>query len=102
MFYNILFYLIVIIYGALSMLAGTVQLKNGSHKGLTMFFIFSSLVMLISLLFTNPIILYILITGLVLLHISAILFGLKDKFHLSHHIIRLFVSILIVILYLNK
>ena len=98
MFYNILFYLIVIIYGALSMLAG----KNGSHKGLTMFFIFSSLVMLISLLFTNPISLYILITGLVLLHISAILFGLKDKFHLSHHIIRLFVSILIVILYLNK
>jgi hypothetical protein len=100
--------ILAILYGALTIFAGVVQLKQKRIN------VLSSVAMIIGgcLLGLSSIkehifgysTLYILILGLLLIHFSAINNGLKlhGKITISHHFIRLLISILIVIIFLLR
>ncbi|WP_427339379.1 hypothetical protein [Caloranaerobacter sp. DY30410] len=108
MILNYVYLIISCIYGLLSIVAGILQLKNrdlnmklncilGVIPG-GLLVIMSNLNMFI----VTRYLFYILIIGLVILHISAIINGLLmyGKLNLKHHFIRLIVSILILLFFI--
>ncbi|MBK1811816.1 hypothetical protein JHL18_14440 [Clostridium sp. YIM B02505] len=103
---NIIFVVITLLYGLLSIIAGIVGLKQKKSSTLaTVMMIVGGAFLIMSVLFTknNSILSGItLLVGLVLNHISALLSGIKihGKVNVGHHLIRLIISIGVVILYL--
>lgn len=105
---NYVYLIISCIYGLLSIVAGISQLKNkDSNMKLNcilgvipggLLIIVSNLNMFIATRY----LFYILIIGLVILHISAIINGLliHGKLNLKHHVIRLIVSLLMLVLFM--
>ncbi|GFP74840.1 hypothetical protein [Clostridium fungisolvens] len=102
---NIVFVVITVLYGLLSIIAGALGLKQKKSSRLaTLMMITGGVLLIVSVLITkNNLILsaITLLVGLVLNHISAILSGIKiyGKINVGHHIIRLIISAAVIILY---
>ncbi|GFZ31960.1 hypothetical protein CSC2_24860 [Clostridium zeae] len=102
---NIVFVVITVLYGLLSIIAGVLGLKQKKSSRLaTLMMITGGAFLIMSVMFekNNSILSCItLLVGLVLNHISAILSGIKihGKVKVGHHIIRLIISSVVMILY---
>ncbi|MDP4087194.1 MAG: hypothetical protein Q8934_21770 [Bacillota bacterium] len=98
----------VFLYGGLTIFAGTVQLKNKKINTLSSIamIIGGFLIILTSINENNfgYFTFYFLILGLLLIHFSAINNGIKlyKKITIRHHLIRLLVSLLIIIIFLLR
>lgn len=89
------------LYAFLTMLATISQMRE--HLSLSVYgFGLGSVLLAIAAIFKQSQYgLYALIVGLIALHISALYHGLTTDFHLSHHLIRLVISIVIVYFYVK-
>lgn len=102
---NIIFVVITMLYGLLSIIAGVLGLKQKKSSRLaTVMMIAGGAFLIISVLLTknNSILSVItLLLGLVVVHISAIISGIKihGETNVGHHIIRLIISVIVIILY---
>jgi hypothetical protein len=104
--FSLILLVIGIIYGGLTALAGIIQLKQRKVKrwsSLSMILGGISVIILVISKF-EPYNIYMLIAALLLIHIVAIDNGINmyGKIKPKHHIIRLCISVLIIILYLIK
>lgn len=108
MFLNIVYLIISFVYGALTVTAGISQLKNKNTSirlNCILGVIPGGLLVIVSnlnVLITTGYLFYILILGLMILHVSAIVNGLliHGKLNLKHHIIRLIVSVLLIVIFI--
>lgn len=103
---KVLFLIICIVYSGLTIISGVMQLMKKSINTRSSFLmIFGGLMVLISTAVNSkesyPI--YLLVTGLILIHMAAIDNGIKlfGKINPLHHIIRLCISILLIVLYIK-
>jgi uncharacterized membrane protein len=88
------------IYGILSILAGIFQLKQKKiNKWANLLMIIGGILVLISLIPNINLGIYVLITGLISIHVSAINNGYKmyGRINPKHHVIRLCISIALII-----
>lgn len=93
------------IYGILTILAGIVQLKQKKiNKWANLLMILGGSLILTSIIPDFNLGIYILVTGLISIHVSAINNGYKmyGKINLKHHVIRLCISTALIILYKAK
>ncbi|HEY8365408.1 MAG TPA: hypothetical protein VIK84_07515 [Haloplasmataceae bacterium] len=105
MFYVLL--VLGIVYGGLNILAGVNQIKNKVIKlDTVIMMIMGGLFIIISSILsdTSFYFLYLLILGLVLIQIASIINGLRmyGKLHISHHLLRLIITLTMVLLYIFK
>lgn len=106
--YSWTFLIIVIVYGGLTVFAGTTQLKQRKISTLSSFtMIVGGFLIIVSSINGTALeycTFYILILGLLLIHFSTINNGFKlyGKINIKHHIIRLIISILIIIIFLLR
>lgn len=97
--------LLVLIYGGLTVLASVVQFKQKKiNLWANLLMLFGSVLIIVSAIFEHTLqskTIYLLVTGLISIHIAAIDNGYKmyGKINFKHHIIRLIISILIIVLY---
>ena len=102
------FLIIGILYGGLTIFAGTVQLKQKKINILSSFSMIIGAVLIILVSIRENIFgyftFYILILGLLLIHFSAINNGLKlyGKITIKHHLIRGLISVFIIIIFLLR
>lgn len=106
--YSWILLIIVFVYGGLTVFAGTTQLKQRKISTLSSFtmivggflIILSSIKGIILEYYT----IYTLIFGLLLIHFSAINNGFKlyGKINMKHHLIKLIISILIIVIFLLR
>jgi hypothetical protein len=102
---NIIFVVITVFYGLLSIIAGVLGFKQKKSSRLaTLMMTTGGTLLIMAVLFTKDksiLSSITLLVGLVLNHISAILSGIKihGKVNLGHHIIRLIISVAVIILY---
>ncbi len=104
-FVNSILLIISIIYGSLTMLAGILQLKQRKIKAwASLLMLAGGLLVVISTAHNLFLAEYIAITGLVLIHIAAISNGIKlyGRINISHHMVRLFISLSVVVLFVLK
>lgn len=104
--FSLILFVVGIIYGGLTALVGIIQLKQRKVKrwsSLSMILGGISAIILVISKF-EPYNIYLLIAALLLIHIVAIDNGINmyGKINPKHHIIRLCISTLIIILYLIK
>ncbi|MDD3224992.1 MAG: hypothetical protein PHX70_09900 [Clostridium sp.] len=105
--WRLILLLITVLYGGVTFLGAVSQLKEQKLNNWSAFsMIIGSVFIIISTIFNviaGKNLLVLLIIGLILIHISAINNGLKmyGKIHLKHHLIRLVISVLIVMMYLK-
>lgn len=105
---NSVYLIVSCMYGILSIVAGISQLKNKEVKiKLNCIFgvIFGGAMVIVSnlnMFIATKYLLYILILGLVVLHISAIINGflMHGRLNLKHHFIRFIVSVLLLVLFI--
>ena len=103
--FSVFLFLIGVTYSIFTILAGTVQLKQKKiNIWASLSMIIGGLLILVSIalnLAMKTNVIYILIIGLILIHISAINNGYKmyGKINPKHHMVRLCISIVIIILY---
>lgn len=96
--------ILCVLYGGTTIFAGAVQVKQKKIKmfSILMMIFGGALIILSSIKFNigEYYLLTILILGLLLIHISSILNGRKlyGKIQIKHHIIRLVISILLIVL----
>jgi len=101
-------FIIGILYSGLTILAGSTELKEKNiNLWSCLFMIIGGIIIILSIIFKNLSMIYmfiLLITGLIMIHIAAIRNGLKmyGKLNLKHHLVRLGISILIIVLYIVK
>lgn len=99
--------IIAAIYGALSAYAGFTSLKDKKTSlWANVFMIIGGLVIMLAVIpeALENYQLILLISGLITIHIAAILNGIKlyGKITIKHHIFKLFLSLLIMLLYFIK
>ena len=101
---KIIFYVVVAVYAALMLLAGTLQFKNKSVTKISplMMVIGSLLLLLFSAkyYYNFRYTIVFLVVGLILIHLSAIVNGIQmnGKLTVKHHIIRFILSVSLVII----
>lgn len=88
-------------YAVLTLIAVVSDLQaNGFHVAHGLFMVGS--ILLVMVIFRNTrYSLALLITGLVVMHLAAIFAGQLTGFHLSHHIVRAVVSLLLILLFVK-
>jgi len=99
--YFIIFTIISIIYGASSIFAGGVAIINNKKPGINIWsgvLMFLGGILVTTALMTKSI--FIVLIGLTSIHVSAISNGIKmyGKINIGHHLVRLIISIIIVVL----
>lgn len=105
---NIILLIIGIIYSVLTILVGSIQFKKRNiNIPSSLLMIVGGILTILTIVFDYVIgnyTIYLFITGLVFIHISAINNGFKmyGKINIKHHIVRLSVSMLMVVLYIAK
>ena len=107
---NLLGYIVIVfgaIYGLLNIIAGLTQIKQkkvDAWCSITM--IIGGLLVIVStiLSYKEFYFFYTLLIGLILIHIATINNGLKmySKINLKHHIVRFFISMTLIILFMIK
>ncbi|MFR1708314.1 MAG: hypothetical protein ACLSV2_05395 [Clostridium sp.] len=97
--------ILVVVYGGLSIIACTMAIRQSRDN------IFPNLVMIggsIAILFASIVefsrgnsMIYVLLVGLILIHIAAIIHGYKlfNQLNLKHHVLRGCISMIILICY---
>lgn len=99
--------LITVLYGGVTFVGAVSQLKEQKLSSWSVFsMIIGSVSIIISAVFNviaGKNLVMLLIIGLILIHISAIDNGLKmyGKIHLKHHLVRLVISVLVIVMYLK-
>ena len=98
---KILFKALLSIYALLTMLAVISDLRVNPFNPAHLFFFMgcATFISVVSLKTSHTLVL--LITGLVCMHIAAIIAGQINGFHLSHHIVRAAVSLTLVLMLLR-
>lgn len=104
--FMLIVFLLGIVYGGITIIPCVLQIKKKQVN------LWANIMMAIGALLVivasdiayllNKNVIFVLILGLVLIHIAAINNGLKlyNKIHIKHHLVRLCVSIVLIILYI--
>lgn len=99
-------FILGILYGGLTILAGSTELKEKNiNLWPSLSMIIGGIIIILSIIFKNLSMIFmfiLLLTGLIMIHIAAIRNGLNmyGKLNLKHHLVRLGISILIIVLYI--
>lgn len=95
--------ILAVVYGVLTALAGTLQFRNRQIQPWSAaLMVLSGLVLLlVSLMWARSWALYALVAGLLAIHLAAINNGLRlhGKITPSHHLVRLALSVLLIVLW---
>lgn len=106
--YSWILILVIILYGGLTIVAGSIQLKKRKiNLRSSIILIIGGFLIILSVIpfsIVSNYTLYVLITGLGIIHVSAINNGFKmyEKINPKHHLMRLMFSLLIISLFLLK
>lgn len=88
---------ITVLYAALSMFAAVTQLKSSTRKDTSIMMLCGGLLLVIATVFKNADWIVVIIGG-ILICIAAFLNGKRSgNLHISHHIIRFIITLLLVI-----
>lgn len=88
---------ITVLYAVLSMFAAITQIKTATHKDTSIIMLCGGLLLVIATVFKNADWIIVIIGGM-LICIAAFLNGKRSgNFHISHHIIRFIITLLLVI-----
>ena len=98
---KILFKGLLIVYSILTILAVIADLGVNPFNLAHLFFLIGSAILIAVVFIKSPHSLVLLIVGLVCLHIAAIIAGQITGFHLSHHLVRAAVSLILVLMCLR-
>lgn len=92
---------VVIIYGCLSIFGAFIQMKKNKAAGASDLLMILGAIMIIASVVFKVQLVFLLIAGLILIHVSAICNGLRmfGKIHYKHHVIRAAITLVIVISY---